>query len=413
MNAFPPVLVTAVASACLIGMAAQAATTVARVSEDTTYSDGIDENLERRARLEREADYIEPPQWLRDHRSRRKEWSERHGIEITTSYYAAGLVAAGGTDTVSGFSGDLTVQGTLNMLLRERRNPLGLRFRMRHRHAIGGRSAAEVAGASGGVIWNMIDGFSRAGFEVPDFMLVKSLPDHDMEIRVGQMTIDSQFDRHGLRSAKNAFFNRAFSANPAVGFPRFGAGATWVWKPDEQWDISAGFSSVQGTTNGSQLDFDFGSGDFFKALQVGCDFPLNGNPSRLQAMIWHSDAVADAGTPEGEGVAVTFEHWLDSSASRLFVRAAWANGAVADADRLLAAGLAFECREHDLLGIAAAVGRDASGTENWQAVIESFYRLQVGPNFHVSPELQIIFGNGLRPDDPVRIVGGIRAVLTF
>lgn len=397
---------------CLIARAP--ATEVAnKVSEDRAYSEDIDDNLERRARLERQADYVRPPEWLEDFRRCRDEWRIRHGVNLTTSYSVAGLAMVGGGDCLSGMSGDLTVEGMLNMLRRERENPLSLRFRMRHRHAIAGRSAAEVADASGEVFWNMVDGFSGAGFEIPDFELVKELPDHNMEIRLGQMTIDSQFDRHGLRSSKNAFLNKAFSSNPAVGFPRFGSGASLVWHPDERWDISLGFSSVQGTPDGSQVDLDWGSGDFFKVVQLGYDFELNRKPSRVQAMLWHSDSVATSSRPEGQGVAVTFEHWLDSSATRLFVRAALADGGVTGADRLLAAGVAFETPEHDLFGVAAAVGRDASGTKDWQGVVEGFYRFQVGPNFHVTPSAQVIFGSGLQSDNLVRLVGGIRAQVSF
>jgi len=397
------------------GGIASAAVTATEISEDRANADDIKSNIERRDRLE-ESFFGHPyPSWLQAYHRTRKEWLKRLRLDIAASYNVVGLGALGGPDAVSGFSGDFTLLGTWLIAGERWGVPLDLRFRLRDRHAIGGRAASEVTSATGGVFWNLIDGFTNAGFEVPDFQFVQHFPRRDLEIRYGQMTIDSQFDRHTLRSSKQAFFNRAFSSNPAVAFPRFGAGVTVLWKPDSGWDLTLGSCSVQGTQNGSQVDFDFGSGDFFQAIQIGRDFKINDNPSRLQAMVWHSDPVDqdDLDLPEGQGVSVTFEHSIQSSRTRIFARVAWSDGAASDADRLVAAGLGVDRRENDLFGIAAGLGRDSSGSKEWQAVVESFYRWQIGPHFQVSPEAQIIFGSGLRPDRSMRLVAGIRGQVAF
>ncbi len=407
------IFATVLAATALALAPAQAAVTVTRVSEDTENTDDIKDSLERRDRLEAEFFGKATPSWLQEYRRARKKWLKRLRLDIASSYNVAGLAAFGGSDAVSGFSGDFTLVGTWLIAGEKWHTPLDLRFRVRDRHALGGRAASEVALDTGGVFWNMIRGFSDAGFEIPDLQLVQHFPRHDLEFRYGQMTIDSQFDRHALRSSKQAFFNRAFSANPAVAFPRFGTGVTMAWKPDSGWDFTIGGSSVQGTQNGSQVDFDLGSDEFFTAIQVGHDFTINDNPARFQAMVWHADPVREESLPQGQGVSLTFEHWLKSNETRVFARAAWADGAASDADRLIAAGLAIEHHENDLFGIAAGLGRDSSGSDKWQAVIETFYRWQIGPNFHVTPEAQLIFGSGLRPDHSIRLVAGIRGQVVF
>ena len=390
-----------------------AATTVTEISEDTSNLDGVAEGLERRKRLEGMFSDWKAPKWVESYRKTRDEWLERIGLDIGANYDVAGLAAYGGGAPVYGLSGDLTVGGVWYLFGKKWDRPMNLRFRVRSRHAIGGRPASGVAEATGGVIWNMIDGFSDAGFEIPDFQLVQHFR-NGMELHYGQMTIDSQFDAHGLRSSKQAFFNRAFSSNPAVAFPRFGAGVTMRWKPEgRKFDLTLGTTTVQGTQNGDQVNLSFGSSDFFKAAQFGYDFKICGNPSRGQIMVWQSDAVEDAGTPSGHGASLTFEHWLASSGNRLFARAAWADSSASDADRLLSAGFAMEHRENDLFGVAVGTGRDSLGRGDWQAVIESFYRIQIGPSFHITPEAQLVFGNGLGPDHSVRIVAGIRAALSF
>ena len=391
-----------------------------KISDDAANADDITGDLGRQRRLDALWGDWDAPRWLDLYREKRDALFERIHLDMGTSYSVAGLAATGYGAPVYGASGDLTVVGVWEFAGRKWDRPLDLRFRMRERHAIGGLAASEVTDASGGVFWGMIDGFSDAGFEIPDFQLVQHLPKRGIEIRVGQMTIDSQFDRHGLRSSKQAFLNRAFSSNPAVAFPRFGAGATMVWKPEgRDFDITIGSSTVQGTQNGSQVDLSFDSTSFFTALQFGRDFKLLDHPSRFQAMIWHSDEVEDEDTPEGDGLSLTFEHWLKDSKNRLFARAAWADGAAADTDRLFSAGVAIPRCENDLLGFAIGTGRrsscdddDSCGNDDWQVVLETFYRRQVGPNFHVTPEAQMIFGDGLE-DHLLRLVFGLRGHLSF
>ena len=390
------------------------ATPVTEISEDRANADDVEAGLDRRKRLEGMFADRNAPEWLKPYRKRRDQWLDQIGLDVGATYDVAGLAAYGGGDPDYGFSGDFTVSGTWELLGKRQNRPLDLVFRFRDRHAIGGQPASDVADATGGVIWNLIDGFSDAGFEVPDFYLRQHLPKHGLEIRYGQMTIDAHFDRNALRSSKQAFFNRAFSANPAVAFPRFGAGAIVRWKPEDYgFDLTLGATTVQGTQNGNQADFNLGSGDVFKAVQLGKDFQIHDRQARVQAMVWHSDAVKEAGTPEGYGISTTFEYRMASNSNRLFVRAAWADGAAADTDRMLTAGIAMKRCENDLLGIAVGVGRDSSGSDDWQGVVESFYRWQIGPSFQVTPEVQIIFGNGLNPSHSYRFVAGLRAELAF
>ena len=382
------------------------------ISKDTTHSDDVVDSISRRNRLD-DLFGNRTPQWMKSYQRTRDEWFERIHLEIAATYNVAGLASLGNHSPEYGASGDLTISGVWHLSGDKWDRPFDLRFRLRDRHALGGQAASEVFESSGGVAWNMIDGFSDAGFEVPDFQLVQHLPLRGIEIRYGQMTIDSQFDRHGLRSSKQAFMNRAFSSNPAVAFPRFGTGATIRWKPDDRgFDFTLGGTSVQGSQNGSQVDLKLGSSSFFTAAQFGRDFKLKGNPARFQAMLWHSDALEDEDLPEGKGFSLTYEHWLPSKDARMFLRTAWSDSEATATDRMITAGVAVDRCDYDLYGVALGAGRDSSGSDKWQAVLETFYRRQVGPTFQVTPAAQVIFGSGLE-DNPVRIVFGLRGQLAF
>ena len=419
MNRSLPIIIAA--AAAFVGPVSSAAEPVEApaLSQDLKNADTIKGNLTRQRDLESIFDDWRVPPWLESARKARDGLLETLHLQIGASYYAAGLAAYGGLEDVSGFSGDLTVEGTWNLFGRRINRPFDLQFRIRDRRKIGARAANEVAGDSGGLLWNLTSGFSDAGFEIPDFRFVQHFPSHDLKVTFGQMTFDEMFDRHGLRSAKRAFLNRAFSKNPGVAFPRFGIGSALIWNPKEDgFDFSIGACSVQGTQNGDSIDFDFGSDDLFKAVQLGWDFDWNGNPARIQAMAWHTDPVEHAGVPEGDGLSLTFEHWPASTSNRIFARLVIAEGAASEADRLVAAGFAKEYRDYDLFGLAVGAGRDSSGSGDWQYVVESFYRWQIGPHFSLTPSVQLVFGEGLQPNDPkqeksYRLVAGVRGSITF
>ena len=382
------------------------------LSASDSQPDDIDAKLERRRRLERQfGAELEAPEWLQQWRTTRDGWRKRLGFDIGASYHTVGLAALGNGDPDTGFSGDLTVLGTWHLGGDRFNMPLDLRFRVRHRHAFGDVSPSAIAGETG-ALWGLIDGFSDKGLEIPDFQLVQKFPRRNVEVRYGQMKIESQFDSHALRSSKQAFMNRAFSSNPAVAFPRFGAGATFHRELDSGFDYTIGFSSVQGAKSGTQVDFDIGSGDFFSAAQAGWDFEIHGDPARFQAMVWRSDPVEDVGLPEGQGISLLFERGLPECGARWFARAAWAGGAATEIDYLFSAGAAVERRENDLFGLALGLGRDSSGSKDWQGVCECFYRWQRDAMTHITPAVQVVFGEGL-PGRDVRLVAGIRGSFLF
>lgn len=343
----------------------------------------------------------------------RTEIEESLGLDWTASYHSIALGSFLGQGAVTGASGDFTVQGIWAPGKHWRENPTQLRFRLRHRHAYAGRAVSEI-GPDIGALWGVVDGFSDSGFEIPDFYLRHVFEKPQLEIRYGQMTIDSQFGGHQLASAKKSFLNQAFASNPAVAFPRFGAGLTVEKRFDSGLSLGLGATTVQGTRNGNQVDFNFGSSDLFHVLQAAYDFEGNdGLPQRIQLLGWHSDAIDDAVQPEGEGLSLTYEREIDGDGTRFFSRLAWSEGGAAPLDYFLAAGCARPFGDDDFGGVAAGIGRGATSGHPTQAVIEAFYRWQPTEHFQISPDLQLVFGNDLNGGPGVRIVTGLRAAISF
>jgi hypothetical protein len=380
--------------------------------------------LQKQDELIRRMDDSLVPTWMEPWRRKRREWNEKHGLEL--SYWYGALYQAGiGGDALSAGAGEIAVAGswaiwgdqTLPRIsddferFRER-NPLSLKFRLRQRHAYGDRSPSEL-GVDLGAAWGVTDAFNDNGFEIPDLYIRQIIERWNTELRYGQLSVEDQLDGHSLRGVKRSFLNRAFSTNPAVAFPRFGAGATIKWKGDNGWDLTAAVTQVQASKTGDQVDFELTSDDLFYGVQAGYSFEgWGGDPARVQALYWYSDPVKDIGLSSGNGFSLVAEQEFSAQRVRSFARFAHAEDVATDVSNLLAVGVGKERGEFDLMGVGLGLG-ESSTTGDWQLVIEAFYRWQFAPELHITPDLQILVGEGFEGSGSVRLVPGIRGRLAF
>jgi len=376
-------------------------------------SEDIGTTLRRQQSLEKRFDGHLIPDWLKRWQSKRDAKLKRARVKLSMAYDSAVLAGIGGGNPLSAASGELSLTGNWRIAGEDRDVPLDLHFRVRHRHAFGNRSASALGGDLG-TLWGVVDGFSDSGFEIPEFYFKRRFLRRDLELRFGQLSVDSQLDSHALRGAKQAFLNRAFASNPAVAFPRFGAGATLHWDHESGFDLTAGATTIQATKTGDQVDFDLGSSDLFEALQAGYDFAgYCGDPARLQIMGWNADAINSENIPGGRGAALTFEQEFTAAQARMFLRYAWSDGEATDLKHLVAGGFGKTCRDFDLFGVALAAGQSSGPTGDWQVVLETFYRMQLAAEFHITPDIQLVFGDGFPGGGDLRVIFGIRGHVSF
>jgi hypothetical protein len=346
--------------------------------------------------------------------------ADRIRLSLGGSFDVLAMAAIGsdGGDTAIGT--DFTLLLNKPFLLPVLDDTFSLHARLRYRSAIG-PTAPSALGGEIGAAWGVVDGFNDAGFEVPDFYFRQLIPSKDLEIRYGQMVIDSQFDGQSVGGAKQAFQNRAFAGHPAAAFPRLGAGLTIAWDPDNSWDFALGVTTVQGTANGDQVDFKFTSDDFFTVAQVGYDFrsPDEGK-QRLQLAIWHSDAV-ETDDPsqfagDGQGASLTYEYTLTPKGSQSevtgFTRLAWANGSATDASVLVVTGAVTEMCPRNHVGIGVGIGQ-SEASKDWQGVVEAFYRYKLPKYGELSLNGQLLAGEGLSNSSAISILIGAGARVSF
>ena len=340
-------------------------------------------------------------------------WVQKHSkITFSGSFDTLfmGVVGGDGADSATGMDATLIFERPLLGHWLDKN--LTLYGRFRYRSGLWNQAPASL-GPSIGTAWGVIDGFNDVGFEIPDLFFRQLFPDKNVEVRYGQMVIDSQLDGQPVGGAKRAFHNRAFSANPAAAFPRLGAGATIAWDPDGPWDLVYALTTVQGSESDDQVDFKFSSSNFFQALQFGYSFPGDDpGPRRLQLMLWHSDEAPESDRGPGEGLSLTYSHRFNDPINAAFCRIACASGEVSDASLMVVGGITAKRSEKELVGIGIGVG-EGNLTNDWNGVVEGFYRRQLGDHGSAAINGQLLVGEGFNDSGSVRFLLGASARVSF
>jgi len=352
------------------------------------------------------------PGFYYKYRDKLWEWQRKHGLEVTFSYDIVGQESFDGTGSLGGIAGDGTLSGRW-LLFGERYDlPVYLTFRLRSRNAYTEHAPADISSETG-LFWKTVDGFNDAGFQVPSMYLSQELWKQEVILRYGQFSIDNFFDAHKLRSAKKFFLNQAFSSNPAVSFPSYGAGFVLQWNPNEKWELIGGVSNIQETEQNKEIDFGISSTALFESLQARYRFSgIGGKNFDIRLLGWHSDSINDEDIPEGRGVSLTIGHEGFEPGEDFVFRYAHAHGDATSADTILFAGYGKEIHSFDHVGMGVSLGR-SSITEDWQVMLETYYRWRVYKELMITPDLQFILGDHIDNDTDVSVIAGLRFGFVF
>ncbi len=338
--------------------------------------------------------------------------AEKWRLEAALSYDALAVGALNDAREWGAASGDLSLSTRWQVIKRESGMPLILAARVRDRHAIGVRSPTDLRRETN-ALWGYADGFTDAGFEVPELYFEERLFQNRLLLRYGQMAPDDLLDDHRLRSAKRSFLNQAFASSPAVGFP--GAGLGWAarWTSPKGWDVTGTLSNLESSNVDERADWSWNADALFAGLQLGMDYEgWRGHAGRLQVLLWNGDGLPSEGLTSSRGTSVTWEQVLDRK-TRGFLRYAWSDGDLAPVAHLLAAGVAWDRTEFDRLGVAVATGEPSRVGGQQQTSLELFYRHQVNASIVITPDLQMAFGNGLGGDRDWLLLAGLRIGVSF
>ncbi len=381
--------------------------------QDEKAPDSIDAIIESRDELAYDpTKHSIFPQFYHPLSSKLLEWEQKHGLEITVNYDVLVQGLTGIEEDTGGASGEVALRGRWLMFGEKFNKPAYLSFRLRNRHAYTDRPPSKI-GSEAGLLWSTADGFTDAGFQVPDFYVDQELLKGDLILRYGQFSIDKFVDKHSLRNSKRYFLNQAFAKNPAVNFPSYGAGAVGSLKIGDRWGFVSGISNIQGTDQlKGEIDLSLTSTALFITLQSSYSFNGFGAKSaQIQVMGWYSDKNREDDIRDGGGVSVTLEHKGMREGENYVFRFASSDGKATRTKRILFLGYGREIKDFDHFGIGLAAGQ-SSAASKWQGVMELYYQWQITKELLITPDFQLVTGIGEEGND-LGFVMGLRAGVVF
>jgi porin len=338
------------------------------------------------------------------------------GLRFGVSYdtLVQGATEANGDALAAG--GDLTLLGQWTVWGQSQgyEGSFGFNGRNRLRFA---RTPPSALGASIGSLWSTTDGFTDKGWELPEAWFEQKAWDGRIALRTGQLNIRTLFDTASLRSARLYFLNTAFSLNPAIPFPLFGAGTAVFVKPLEDLELRFGAADAHARKIDGPFDTLLRSDDVF--VVAGLSWTPKWNEeghSRIQATGWHTDSTKSNVANDGEGLSVLMEQRFDESGATLFLRGAWSDSRATVIDSMVTAGAGWipaAGRPADLLGMAFGWGRPHDRWLHDEGVMEVFYRVQVSAELQLTPDVQVIVHPSTAAAADVVTVFGVRVRTAF
>ena len=97
-----------------------------------------------------------------------------------------------------------------------------------------------------------------------------------------------------------------------------------------------------------------------------------------------------------------------------FLRLGWSEGGAPLLNSSVGAGIGYYIKERsDLIGFGLNWGKPSKSGLNDQYTTELFYRLQLSPNFAITPDVQLLINPANNLDEDIILVFGLRARLSF
>jgi porin len=97
-----------------------------------------------------------------------------------------------------------------------------------------------------------------------------------------------------------------------------------------------------------------------------------------------------------------------------FLRAGYSDDGGALLEASVSGGFGYYFKEsQDLIGFGLNWGRPPDGNQDGQYTAELFYRVQLGQNLAITPDVQLLIDPALNPDEDLLWIFGLRARLAF
>jgi len=344
----------------------------------------------------------------------------RSGISLGVDYSAVFLRASEGITEDRASGGMLRLFGSWTLLGRNSRNNGGMVFKVEHRHKYGAIAPSEL-GFAVGHIGSIEAPYSDVGWYLANFYWRQRMAGGRLVMIGGWIDVGDYLDVYGLASPWLHFMNSTFgTGGVSMPVPDNGLGlAGAVMLTNEVYAIAG---VADRNADASELGDDFKSffdvAEFFKHVEIGWT-SSQGNiyVDNVHVTYWHADMRVAAMVPSGWGLNFSASKFINDNLAP-FVRAGYAKDAGTLLEGSISAGLGYlPVSGGHLLGVGAHWGRPNASTFGPglkdQYVLEVFYRLQLGTDLQVTPDVQLLIDPAQNPDETSIWILGLRARLSF
>jgi porin len=311
-------------------------------------------------------------------------------------------------------------QGNWTIFKKDNGNLGRIEYRVESRSNIGGFKAPGSLGGRTGVA-TLAPGFAyNDSFDLDLAVLnwTQGFAEGKAGYAVGRLAFDVYLDAFPFQTFSRGYINRSFILNPTL--PTTGVGAIGgVVKGFVSNNVWVG--AQMHDANAASGDFDWDTvqeGEWLKAIEVGYTPSFGQRKSHLiQFTYWEKDARVLAGTPKGNGWAVSAAYQLNDRYFP-FVRFGHSDGGggVA-AEDAFSAGLEITRQFDQVWTLGAGWARPSEktfgpGLDN-EVVLETSYKFQLSKNFSLTPDVQLILNPANDPSESSLWVFGVRFILTM
>jgi len=281
----------------------------------------------------------------------------------------------------------------------------------------------------------------RRLMDVSELWYEQVMFDSALRIRIGKMDFTGIFDTSAYANDETTqFLNNALINNPTIPFPEYGLGVAGYYSPADFWYLSAAVADAQADVRETGFRTAFHKEDYFFCIfETGITPKLDSGNGPLQGAyrlgLWmdpqpkaHSDASKNYRDDVGfylscdQLLAKENSNPEDSQGLGVFGRYGYANSKRNDIANFWSAGFQyrglFEGRDDDDLGVGFAQGvfsnsADMTYTDDYENVLELYYKAQVRPSLSIGPSVQYVANPGGDKTASDAVVFGVRIQKMF
>ena len=349
--------------------------------------------------------------------------AEDSGFTFGVDYTAVGFIASESLGKNNASGGMARLFGAWELVGRGTPDTGALVFKIEHRHGYTDAPPSAL-GFETGYVGIFEPPFSDQGARLTNLYWRQRLLGGRATVVAGFLDATDYVDAFALGSPWLHFMNFAFSTgSAAIGLPNdaaFGiAGAAML--SDNVYAI-AGITDASSDPTEPFTGFDrfFNDNDYFTSLEIGWTSAQERIIfDNVHATLWHTDGSGRIGVAQGWGVAASASFWIDDQWMP-FLRGGYADDGGALLQKSISAGIGYQPDpgpNQNLIGFAINWGqpnRDSFGPGlDDQITLEAFYRINLGQNFAITPDVQLIVNPALNPDVDFLWVVGLRARLNL